>query len=358
MQGLLDFKDGCSFHPSFYCEAVKGKYKPFVSIEEAKHVSVSCNNPNGENIITCLNPYREEFIKEVNGLSFDLQLKTSIAELPSYIPVVDYSSSTVHIPDVFEVIGVTLSDLINQGTRMYAGNLHAVKNFQLRDTLLKRTAFKNKKVILFLTGPDTLIENAWYQRYNNRLFETIGGMGFWAATGFNFSVIGGECSFAQALNLKRSLFSSSLIEQNDIIAIPHVYAISENQLRRWSSWFLRNPSVSLFTINCQLQKKEIDIFQVVHVVNTLLKQFSYLHVLLQGFHMSKLYLFGENSFRVHIADKMPLKYAHAKTLIRHDLQTGRTIETIETKKSLQERIEYNLYERYQFMELQRNRITA
>lgn len=353
MQGLLDFKDGCSLHPSFYCQGANGIYRPFVSIDEATQVIVPCNNTEGKNIITCLHPHKDEFLEEVNGLSFDLKIRTAFDDLPSYVPIVDYGSRNIYLPDQFEVVGVSLADLIKNGPTEVAGRLRAAEQFRLRTELLKCAAFSGKKVILFLSGADVLIEEAWYQRFDLRLFEEIRAMGFYAATGFNFSVIGGECSFSHALNLKRSMVSASIIQQNEVIAIPHVYAISKRQLERWITWFLRNPEVHLFTMNCQLQKKDEDIRQVFHAVNTLLNRFPYLHVLLQGFHMNKLYLFGENLQRVHVADKKPFKYAHSKIHAIHDPVTGKTIEQYIKGVRPQELIADNLFDRFQFMEYQR-----
>jgi hypothetical protein len=355
MQGLLDFKDGCSLHPSFYCQGANGIYQPFVSIEEAKQVIIPCNNPGGKNIITCLHPHKSEFLEEVNGLSFDLKMRSAFDALPSYVPIVDYGCRNSYIPDQFEVVGVSLADIIKNVPTEFAGRLRAAEQFRLRTNLLKCAAFSGKKVILFLSGADVLIEEAWYQRSDLRLFEEIKAMGFYAATGFNFSVIGGECSFSHALNLKRSMVSASIIQQNDVIAIPHVYGISQRQLERWTTWFLRNPEVRLFAMNCQLQKTAEDIRQVVHVVNSLLNHFPYMHVLLQGFHMNKLYLFGDHVRRVHIADKKPFKYAHSKTRIKHDLETGKTGEEYTTGKNLQELIADNLFDRKQFMEYQRSK---
>ena len=171
----------------------------------------------------------------------------------------------------------------------------------------------------------------------------------------NFSVFEGECAFSQALNQKRSLYSSYLIEENNLQAIPHIYAINQYHTERWIKWFLLNPSVKLFTVNCQLQKSNHDIAIVVTTVKTLLRQFPYLHVLLQGFHLDELYQFGSLIERIHIADKTPVKYTYARREILID-KSGKLHDVENSTKSKKYLLKNNMINRYMFLESLRNKI--
>ncbi|HVT85196.1 MAG TPA: hypothetical protein VHD35_08320 [Chitinophagaceae bacterium] len=352
-QGLLVFPDD----PPSYCEVGLGKFEPVIKKEEPQGGTVSCHNPLGQNIITCRHPYRNEFVEEVGGLTLDAKLSTQIEELPFYIPVLDISSSQESkVPSFLPTVGVTLKDIILGGAKQIAGTYHEDAAISFRDSILSFKGFSGKNVILFLTGTDTLIETAWHRREPCKFFETIGNMGFWAVGGMNFSVFEGECAFSQALNQKRSLFSSHLIEENNVQAIPHVYAINQHHIERWAEWFLLNPSVKLFTINCQMQKSDHDISQVVTTVKILLRKFPYLHVLLQGFRFNEIYQFGSLIHRIHFADKMPVKCAYARTEILIDKSSGKLSNVEKSTKSKKYLLRNNITNRCMFLESLRNKI--
>lgn len=323
MQGFLEFPGNLPFYP-VRCHAATGAYQPYIAVEEGVRVTVSCENPLGLDIITCRHEYRDEFIEEVNGLDFNVSLTQSPGSLPTYIPVMDFGSRNwTTLPKHLSVLGLTLRDIMNGGVREIAGAYHEQPNISFKRKILSYPAFKKKKTILFLTGPDTLIETAWHRRHAVHLFDEIRTMNFEAVGAFNFSVIDGECAFSHGLNLKRSLFSAGLLDQHDILAIPHVYAVTPWQIERWYAWFCANPSVRYFTMNCQLQKSDRDITQVVTTVKTLLLKLPYLHVVLQGFDFDQLHRFGHLLDRVHVADKVPAKFAHMRREIYVDSQTGR-----------------------------------
>ena len=356
MQGLIEFPNSPALYPT-YCEVASGKFSPLIKREEASDTIVSCQNPLGQNIITCKHPYRDEFVQEVNGLALNSKLKTQIEDLPFYIPILDLGSSNLgNIPPFLPVVGITLSDIVSQGILYKAGRYHEQNAIHFRSDILSRESFKNKKVILFNTGTDTLIEWLWYKRHESKLFETIRDMGFWAAGGINFSVIGGECAFAQALNQKRSLFSASLIEQNDILAIPHVYAITPYHIDRWVEWFIANPSIKLFTINCQLQKSINDIAQIITTIKVILRKLPFLHVLLQGFPIDNVNQFGSFIERIHLTDKIAVKFAQMRREILTRPSTGKLYNIQGSKKGLPELITNNINNRYFFLEALRSKI--
>lgn len=353
MQGLIEFPDTVLWSTS--CEVENGNFLPFVSPFEAKGITVSCYNPLRKNIVTCKDQYKEEFIKEVDGLELNSKLSTEIIGVPSYIPVLDIrSAKTGNIPSTCPIVAVTLWDLLRRSILLKAGRYHEINNISFRTDLLLKKNFKSKKVILFLTGSDTLIEWLWYNREECRLFETIKEMGIWAVGGFNFSLIDGECPFSHALNLKRSLFSVWLAEQAGLSVIPHVYCLNKYHSKRWTEWFKANPTVKLFTINCQLQKSEEDINQVITTVKEILTALPYLHVILQGFHLNKIDRFDHFLSRIHFADKIAAKYAQSHRRIFFDFEKLKLDDEHSDKFNLNELLEPNINVRYSYIEGSRN----
>lgn len=353
MQGLLEFPDTLLW--STTCEVGKGNFSPFVNPLEAKGIMVSCYNPLRKNIITCQDQYKEEFLDEIDGLDLNLKLSTEIIGIPSYVPVLDVrSAKTGNIPANCPIVAVTLWDIMKRSISLKAGRYHEMDNISFRTDLLSKKNFKSRKVILLLTGSDTLIEWIWYNREECRLFETIKDMGIWAVGGFNFSLIDGECPFSHALNLKRSLFSAMLVERAGLLAIPHAYSLNNNQTSRWINWFKANPRVKLFTINCQLQKSECDINQVVTAVKDILGSIPHLNVLLQGFHLNKIDRFGHFLSRVHFADKIAAKYAQSHRKIFFDVKKHRLDDEHAGKLNLAELLESNISIRNSFVEEIRN----
>lgn len=319
------------------CGVANGSFDPFLSVDELKYVTKSCDNPLCVNTPTCQHPELHTFLHEVDGLDFDIQLSNVPYTLPGYIPTLDYRSrnlqnlSTKHYP----VVAITLDDILKSGIKMVAGALHE-QEIRFRLTTLLGPAFKGKKTILFLTGPDTLIEWAWYMRNEVRLFQTIASMGFDAVVGFNFSVIDGECPVAHALAQKKSMFSNKLAEQFGLRSIPHIYAVNEYHVERYANWLNANPHITLCAINCQLQDKPEDIDTLVKTTTMLLRRVPHLRLLLQGFRITHLYRFGTYIDRIHIVEKSPIK----------DGQFGRKIqvvpETVELKRAWRRRDEDNM----------------
>jgi hypothetical protein len=107
-------------------------------------------------------------------------------------------------------------------------------------------------------------------------------MGFAAVTGINFSVFFGECGFAQALNLKKSLKSAELFQQAGSISIPHVYFAHELHLKRWIAWLQANPTVNTIAINCQFRKADDAAFMAAGIIYLLENVGRKLTVILEG----------------------------------------------------------------------------
>jgi hypothetical protein len=353
MQGLLEFPDITNSLSNF-CDVSKGKF-PSINKVEAKEVIISCNNPLGINIITCKHPQKDKFIKEVGGINLDINLSSFIyEELPSYIPILDLGCRNFPVPSTH--LGITLHDIISKGVKLKAGKLHEQKEIIFRNTILNSEAFKNKKVLLFNTGSDTLIEKVWHERVDYDFFNLLKKMGFWAVGGFNFSVIKGECPFSHALNLKRSLYSCSLIEDSNLLSIPHVYAINKFHINKWIKWFQINQSIHLFSINCQLQKKQTDITQLILTVKSILKAIPYLHVILQGFHLNQIHRFGNFITRIHFTDKKPAKFAQCSRSLIFDNANNKIVDIIDRLSTKENLLANNILVQQEYIESVRHKI--
>ncbi len=316
---MQDFKESPKTISLFSsgCMAETGQFMPDISPVEANYVTKSCNNPHDFNLITCQSQNLPSFINEVGGLQLDLSLNPPvIEELPLYIPSLSVeSASMLAKSEQHPIIGVTLKDIVKSLTRFGSGGgLREARQISFRPNQ-EFTAFSKKpKLILFLTGTDTGIEYLWRERINCDLFRILRDMNFIAVSGFNFSLFEGECAIGQALNQKRSLYSSYLLEQNGIQTIPHVYAITSYQVKRWAKWFLLNPGVKYFTINCQLEKPDYYINENIKIVRYFLENIPHLQVILQGFPFDSIYKFGPLLNRIHFVDASPINQArnHAR----------------------------------------------
>jgi len=337
----------------------KGKYLPLIPRTEGYCVSKSCFNPLRENIVTCKDPDAQAFLDEVGGLKLDLQLRSNLDGIPAYIPILDLGACKHDgIPDETQIVGISLPDLVSNAIIFKAGAYHIQDKIRFRTDILLQPGFRGKKVVLFLSGPDSLIENIWYHRKECHFYETIKQMGFWGVSGFNFSVIGGECPFSQALNIKRSLFSSFELDRIGIQAIPHVYAISRSQIGRWIDWFRQNPSIKYFAMNCQLQKKQDDIRLIISAVTGILSSSPRLHAVLQGFPLPEARSFGPLLNRIHFADAQPVKNAQSHKSVQSVNSSFECVFKYDRSKSISQLITKNIRDRIGlFEELRRYRFS-
>lgn len=306
MLGLQELHNNISLLQN-ECLVSKGIFSPILSPYEANYVKVSCYNPAGENIVTCLDDRKPLFLSEVGGLSMDLSIQSRLELTQYYVPIFDYRTLDQAMNVNVEFVGICLSSLFKNCVKERAG-IYVPNDLVYNDISKLTKLCGKKKVILFLTGSDVLIEWVWHKRDNCDFFHQLRYVNFWAVTGFNFSVFGGECPFAQALNQKRSLYSSYLAEKWNLNTIPHIYAINQFHIDRYQSWLASNPNVHLVTVNCQMQKTQADISQIIYVVSCLLNQNLSLHVLLQGFRIHEAVKFGSLLNRIHFADSKPVKY--------------------------------------------------
>jgi hypothetical protein len=269
-----------------------GEYEPDIATIEAQSVEEPCK-PDGINIVSCKHPERQKFIDEVDGLNFkSVTIKNPLlGRLPLVIPIIEKSLLRIN-PELIpcEVVGLTLGDVFMSKAKQFAGMIQTPKHFRFDSRLLGNPIFKEKQVILFGSGPDSLIEPLWYLRDDLDLFKNISEFGFAGMSGINFSVFAGECAFAQGLNQKKSLKSLELMQDSGISVIPHVYAVTDDHRKRWVEWLNFNPRVEIITINCQLQNERREDVETIKATvryileHTLVKP----HIILQGLSLKYL----------------------------------------------------------------------
>lgn len=309
MQDLLELSNSPSIF-SLTCKVATGIHEPVIDRLESNNVDSTCENPLRRNIITCKEKYLDTFIDEVQGLELNTTLTSVIQPLPYYIPVFDKKLEIIpNLPSEFPFVALSLKDSITGGVIHKAGCIHEEKNVGLRSLLLQTPCFKGKKILLFSSGSDTLIESIWYKRDDIDFFNKIAKMGFYAATGFNFSLFAGECALGHQLNMKRSLVSSYLYEQAGILTIPHIYALTHFHIKRWAKWLNANPNIHYFTVNCQLQTSYKDISLVIQSIKAIFKAVPDVHAVLHGFPIDRIKDFGYDIIKLHFADSLPHKRA-------------------------------------------------
>jgi hypothetical protein len=288
------------------CDASTGKFLPHVRPEESKDLKFVCSGL-GSDIIDCKNPDLELHLKSVNSLDLNtIKLKQSplLRLLPDFIPIIEgrlFDSDPNSIDS--DYIGVSLKDILKRKPVLYAGRYRLseiILNYDIKDKPL----FKKKKVILFLSGIDELIEVLWRDHLRINFFGELAEFGFFAITAANFSVFGGECGVGLALNIKRSLHTTKLIAENGQIAIPHFYWLHQYHLNRIANWLKANPQTRLITVNTQLNERS-DFLAIREGISYLLSSISDLHILLEGPSQALLSEIGEFSSSLHVALKNP-----------------------------------------------------
>jgi hypothetical protein len=336
------------------CSVADGTHEPHINKNEALHVEQSCENPLRVATVTCKDPHLQEFIDDVDGLALDKKI-SGIADLdiPTYIPIADLASSKLsNTTFPSDVVGMTLKDVMSSGVKYIAGTMQEHGQIAFRTTLLLGEALRGKKNILFASESDTLIERLWRERKGCRLFDTLRLMGFSIMTGINFSIFKGECPMGHCLGQKKSLCSAYLAEAAGMPAIPHIYAVNPFDTARWVNYLKKNPQIKLFTMNCQLQKSRQDIKTVVVSVREILaKTAPDVRVILVGFHLPKIYMFGDFLNRIHFADKMAVKCAQSHKKITINFNTMKMRTPWVGDESISEIMTHNINQRRIYIEL-------
>jgi hypothetical protein len=293
-----------------------GNYFPHIHPSEVRNVTSRCSGRHLQDIVTCQDAGREEFVEDVGGLDMlGVKLHETVKSLPTFIPIIPrglfkYQSGEISS----KIVGIILNDILTKKLTYNNGYLAIPEGTDLNADVLRNPVFQGKRVILFSTGPDILIETLWWNRQRQNFFQKISEMGFTAVTGMNFSVFRGECPFAHALNIKKSLCYCMELEEYHVRTIPHIYAINDFQRKRWGKWLSANPLVRTVTINTQLQGREMrGMGAVYNTVQFLLKNTA-VKIIVHGSMKGLNNLLQMFPNRIHRAASGPLKNA----IIRKD----------------------------------------
>ena len=169
-------------------------------------------------------------------------------------------------------MGLRIGDIITpQPRKNSAGILTTSDNIRIDLSALKSPVFQGKKVVLFATGIDVVIEKLWYRRFAINLFEAIASGGFYAVTGMNFSLFLYECPLGHLINLNKSLIFCEELSELGVPIIPHIYAITDTHREMWVNWLKRHPNIQTVLINTQMQRDRISMYEVELTVKALLK---------------------------------------------------------------------------------------
>lgn len=270
---------------SLYSVACKsGQFAPHVHPKESLAVRRRCAGNNRRDIVTCCDDGLQEDIEDAGGLDMtQARIAGRSIPLPSSIPIIPkefFGQVADTLP--YDIVGIRLNDILTKRLSTKAtGHRYLPESSEVDPSLLSRPIFQGKQVILFSTGPDVLIETLWWERYKRDLLPTLAGMGFFGITGMNFSVFDGECAFAHALNIMKSLRFCEELDRLGVWAIPHIYAINLYQRQRWTDWLLANPKITMVTINSQLQRSKVDLANLTATVRHVLKHTG-VEIILQG----------------------------------------------------------------------------
>lgn len=284
------------------------------------------------NMVDCHCEDIQLFIDEVRGLDFSN--KSIIGSSPlitNPIPVIPkewFNRSPETISS--DIVGIRLGDILSpKPYRNSAKTILLSDDVRVDLSALKHPIFQGKRVVLFTTGMDVVIEKVWYRRLAMDLFRAIADGNFYAVTGMNFSLFLHECPLGHLINLNKSLVFCEELSKLGVPVIPHVYAITDTQREMWVKWLKDRPNIKTVLINTQMQRDKASMHEVEVTVTELL-QSTDVNVILNGRQPSQP-AWGEDS-RVIVAGQFGLKN---RAIIENNLEHQRmSIENlIEQPKS-------------------------
>ena len=247
------FKGQTLFHET--CRVADGSFLPHIAPEESQQVLMPCV-PEVEGSITCRNPDLATYFREVDGLDFGTVIgKPLLTTIPKFIPILDRAAFGIPAAAISqEIVGVSLEDIFYSAPRNFHGRIQVGSQLRIREDVLRSPVFKNKKVIIFNSGRDALIEKIWQDFHELDLPKKLSAMGVAVVTGINFSVFLGNCPVGQVFNMKKSLKSVDYFQEAGIESIPHIYFTRSQDLNKWIDWLRANPAVKMVAINCQFTR--------------------------------------------------------------------------------------------------------
>jgi len=315
------------FDNTYKCKSIKVAGSKVIDRSEVYNLNVRCNGLD-HNVIDCKSPYLKIHLLDVKGLEFSnvKSIIESSSQIPYFIPILSKRHFKYNIESRF--VGLTLKSIFKSYPIKSNFIIHECKkNLKINLDVLKNNIFRHKKVILFATGKDCLIEELWKEQINIQLFNKIKQLGLHASTSVNYSIMIGECPFSHCLNLKKSLITFESIQEIGLQCIPHIYWINIPQVRRWIAWLKNNPNIKLVNINCQLCKEKVYLNILSDGMGLLLKELPYLRILLQGPKKKLLKAIRNFSNSIHIASSMPSDYAVNHRILNISNETFSRVES-------------------------------
>ncbi len=282
-------------------------YDPLIDGAEKYNVIKPCNG-SGVNVIDCQHEQRQAFVDDVGSLDMNTkQLVQLTPEFPANVQVIPRDIFALPASTVADtIVGINIKDILSTHARLDScGNYHIPRGLDINSDALNEPIFQGKQVVLFSSAIDSLIEHLWYRRDALKLFDKIASMDFYAVTGMNFSVFLGECPFAHALNINKTLAYCEALDRRGVSTIPNVYAVNEPQRQRWTAYLNTRPNVQCVVMNSQLQRNK----QSVDVDNATLYyllEHTAVSIMLQG-RRARLPADLARGGRIHLASSGSLK---------------------------------------------------
>lgn len=286
-----------------FCESDSAS--PLISKQEKVLVRERCSG-SGMGIIDCHHSDVMLHIDDSGGL--DLKDKPIFVRSPMIehefpiIPKEWFNQQPESIDS--DIVGIRLGDILSERPRLRWGYYYLPDGVRIDLSALSSPVFRGKRIVLFASGPDFVIEKLWRYRWPMNLFEEISKGNFYAVTGMNFSLFLHECPLGHLINLNKSLLFCQELSRLGVPVIPHVYAVNDWQRAKWIDYLTENPSVRVVTINTQLQHSPLAMAEVVRTVEDLLESTS-VSIVLNGYRPKGLP--ARSDERVFVVNQQGLK---------------------------------------------------
>lgn len=305
MRSSLNNADQASLLSNLYCDA--DLVSDLIAPDEKVLVRERCSG-SGINVIDCHCMDLDVYINDVGGLDLATKvLTTSSPRITADVTVVPREWFD-HSPESIEgdIVGIRLGDILSEQPRRKWGTLRLSDDVHIDLAALAKPVFQGKRIILFGSDTDVVIEALWWRRNAIRLFDTIASGHFYAVTGMNFSLFMHECPLAQLININKSLLFCSELSKLGIPVVPHVYAVNDHQRSSWVDFLNQHTNIRTVVINTQLQRDKYSMREVEMTVTELLVKTG-VSIMLNGRRPEWYAAHPENGRRVFIANQQGLK---------------------------------------------------
>lgn len=305
MRSLHSSANQGSLLGALHCDA--DLVSDLIASDEKVLVRERCSGA-GINIIDCHCTDLDDYINDVGGLNLANKLKGgSSPRIDADITVVPrewYNRS----PDTIDgdIVGIRLGDILSEQPKRRWGTLRLNDDVHVDLSALSKPIFQGKRIILFGSDTDVVIEGVWWRRHAIGLFEAIAEANFYAVTGMNFSLFMHECPLAHLININKSLLFCSELCKLGVPVIPHVYAVHDHQRIKWIDLLNQHENIQTVVINTQLQRDKYSMREVELTVLELLAKTG-VNIVLNGRKPKWYNYIAGGQGRIFIANQQGLK---------------------------------------------------